>query len=100
MQDYGAYVVADSAWNATTIAMQEGVSAEFLEEFGFNFTQTVDGCDQENGGCAFLQEVWKIYGMLAVVDNNSNRSVGGGGAPRATPAPALNDTSKCPLSSV
>jgi hypothetical protein len=50
LQGYGAYVVADSAWNSTSIAMEEGVSDEFEAEFGFAFAQRLDSCDTR-GGC-------------------------------------------------
>jgi hypothetical protein len=95
LQDYGAYVVADSAWNSTSIAMQAGVDEEFEQAFGFKFSQTDRHCQQPKG-CAFLQEMWRIFAQLHIVDNNHNRSIGGGGLPRVPPALPLNDTRLCP----
>ena len=95
LQDYGAYVVADSAWNSTSVAMQAGVEQEFEQVFGFKFSQTDRRCQQPQG-CAFLQDMWRIFGQLHVVDNNFNTSIGGGGAPRVPSAPPLNDTRLCP----
>jgi hypothetical protein len=95
LQDYGAYVVADSAWNSTSIAMQAGVDEEFEQLFGFKFSQTDRRCQQPKG-CAFLQEMWRIFAQLHVVDNNFKTSIGGGGLPRVPPAPPLNDTQLCP----
>ena len=96
LQQYGAYVVADSAWNSTSIALQDGVSDEFEREFGFPFEQSDNTCSQTPGGCDFLHDVWKVFAELHVVDNNRNTSIGGGGTPRVARAPDLNDTSLCP----
>jgi hypothetical protein len=95
LQDYGAYVVADTAWNSTSIAMQEGVTDEFAAEFGFDFEQSHDTCEEPDG-CDWLHDVWATFGALHVVDNNRNTSGGGGGSPRTALAPPLNDTSRCP----
>jgi len=96
LQHYGAYVVADSAWNSTSIALQDGVSDEFEREYGFPFEQSDDTCSEASGSCDFLHDLWKVYGKLHVVDNNVNVTIGGGGTPTAPLAPDLNDTSLCP----
>lgn len=95
LQDYGAYVVADSAWNSTSIAMQKGVELEFEEIYGFPFEQNDHTCIKP-AVCLFLSDLWKVYEKLHVVDNNLNSSIGGGGDPRVTRAPPLNDTTLCP----
>jgi hypothetical protein len=71
LQDYGAYVVDDTAWDVHAIDVEKGA------EFG-------------DGG-SFHSDLQRIFTLLAVVDNNSASSVGGGGVPRAPLAPAFGN---------
>lgn len=87
LQDYGAYVVDDTAWDVYAIATEhspEGrVMDEFREVWGFpinaptvNFT-------------AWGRDMKKIFINLYVVDNNGPGSIGGGGKPRVPLAPEI-----------
>jgi hypothetical protein len=78
LQDYGAYIVDDTAWNAYAFGVQDEAIAEFQRVYGYSF-------DGSNG--PFHDDINKLFGALAIVDNNSADSVGGGGTPRAPLAP-------------
>lgn len=69
MQDYGAYVADDTAWDVHAIDIERGA------EFG-------------DGG-SFDADLQLVFTLLAVVDNNGPASVGGGGTPRAPLAAPL-----------
>lgn len=78
LQDYGAYIVDDTAWNAYAFGVQDEAIAEFQRVYGYSF-------DGSNG--PFHDDINKLFSALAIVDNNSADSVGGGGTPRAPLAP-------------
>jgi hypothetical protein len=59
LQDYGAYIVDDAAWNAVYLCAEDGVGPEWSPS---------------------LSDINKIVAALKVVDNNGPNSVGGGGA--------------------
>lgn len=84
-QDYGAYVVDDTAWDVNAIVVEWGPAGRFTEEFeknwGFKFN--TDGSDE------WGQDLIKIYSNLHVVVNNTETSKGGGGTPRQPLAPML-----------
>jgi hypothetical protein len=82
LQDYGAYVVDDSGWDAHYFALEEGVRGEFRNTYGYKF-----GGNQG----AFYEEVMKLFQALQIVDNNSSNSIGGGGKPRAPLAPPFKN---------
>ncbi len=71
MQDYGAYVADDTAWDVHAIDIEKGA------EFG-------------DGG-SFHADLQRIFTMLSVVDNNSASSIGGGGVPRLPLAPIIGN---------
>lgn len=71
LQDYGAYVTDDSAWDATYL----GVDAEALGTFPW-------GDDERADMSEMIQH-------LAVVANNGPDSIGGGGEPRRPLLPEL-----------
>jgi hypothetical protein len=82
-QDYGGYVVDDTAWDAYGISVEWSPDGRFTDEFvknwGFNFST--------NSLSSFGKDMIKIYSKLSVVDNNTARNVGGGGINRAPMAP-------------
>ncbi|QLE57387.1 hypothetical protein [Nostoc sp. TCL26-01] len=80
LQDYGAYVVDDAAWDAHYIEMESGVSEEVRKTYGFNMAG--------NKG-DFFDDINKLFTQLQVVDNNSPNSIGGGGRPRKPLAPPI-----------
>ena len=83
LQDYGAYVVDDTAWNAHAIETENGVQQEFAAEYGHRFGDK---------NSQFFKDVMKMFTSLHVVANNGKNSVGGGGEPRVPVAPPI-DTS-------
>lgn len=82
LQDYGGYIVEDSAWDKWMFITQEGVSAEVQAEYGF-------GLETGGGNTAFKRDMNKLITRLHIVDNNSSSNVGGGGTPRVAQAPAF-----------
>ncbi len=77
-QDYGAYLVDDTGWDAHAIAVEKGVTQEFSNHYGFSFTS--------NSG-PFYEDYMQLFSALHVVDNNALDNIGGGGSPRAPLAP-------------
>lgn len=84
LQDYGAYVADDTAWNAHALAIENGVLQEFEYEYGHKFG------DKKSG---FFQDVMTLFTVLHIVDNNSPDAIGGGGNPRTALAPAIDASS-------
>jgi hypothetical protein len=86
LQDYGAYIVDDTAWNVYAIETEWSpngkVTSNFEYDWGFPM---VDGSLASN----WALDMKNIYTKLSVVDNNSATSIGGGGIPRIPLAPAL-----------
>ena len=80
LQDFGAYVVDDAAWDCHYLCAEKGVAAEVEKTSGLKF-------DDKNG--ALFGDVNALFALLAVVDNNAPDSIGGGGKPRAPLAPPL-----------
>ncbi|NJN38678.1 MAG: hypothetical protein HC790_08090 [Acaryochloridaceae cyanobacterium CSU_3_4] len=84
LQDYGAYVVDDSAWDAYGFAVEKGVPTEFQEAYGYRF-EYFKGSHKN----PFHTDIVKLFNALHIVTNNDLRSVGGGGTPRVPLAPPL-----------
>lgn len=83
LQDFGAYIVDDSAWDAFDFSAEIGVQEEFKEKYGYDFT---------GRSGLFQQDVKKLIEALHIVDNNSPESIGGGGEIRRAPrAPELQE---------
>lgn len=80
-RDYGAYLVDDTTWDAHTVNMDKRVldSGEW----------------PGSSDLAFHAQLQKVFQLLAVVDNNTAASVGGGGTPRAPLAPCFHDDEEC-----
>jgi hypothetical protein len=81
LQDYGAYIADDSAWDAHDLSVERGVPEEVKAKYGYAMTG-YDG--------PFWEDMNKIVTVLAYVDNNSESNVGGGGTPRKALAPRLH----------
>ncbi|BCL34857.1 hypothetical protein [Nostoc sp. MS1] len=84
LQNYGAYVVDDAAWDAHYIGMESGVSEEVKQAYGLSIAT--------NKG-DFFDDVNILFSQLQVVDNNSPSSIGGG-KPRRPLAPPLTQDKK------
>jgi hypothetical protein len=82
LQDYGAYVVEDTAWDAHAFCVEQGVFEEFRTTFGYDFEGT-------NG--PFYDDYMKLFKVLHIVDNNGPRNIGGGGTRRAPLAPPIGN---------
>ena len=80
LQNYGAYVVDDTAWDADAFDSQSGVGTEF---------QRVYGMPIETSSGPWRDDVMKLFAALSVVDNNSPTSIGGGGTPLQPLAPDI-----------
>lgn len=87
LKNYGAYVADDSAWNAIDFAVEQGPEGKVKDEFPARWGYNMNMGDKSHPWFRDLQD---IFANLHVVDNNSPSSIGGGGAPRAAGAPALN----------
>jgi hypothetical protein len=90
LQNYGAYLVDDSAWSSTSICIENGPAGSFATQFmsDWGFALTTNGTTG-----AFATDIAAIVAALYVVTNNTATSVGGGGTPLQPLAPALVDPS-------
>jgi hypothetical protein len=82
LQDYGGYIVDDTAWHNHAIAIEKDAQEEFTTTYSYRF----DG----NSG-AFYDDVNKLFQALYIVNNNSPNTVGGGGSPRQPLAPSIGN---------
>ncbi len=73
LQDYGGYIVDDTAWDSHGLGIEKGVEEEFAVNYGYAF-----------GGYSgdFHSDVNHLFQALQIVDNNAPSSIGGGGDPR------------------
>jgi len=87
-QDYGAYLVDDTAWDVYAIETEWGPAGRVVDEFKevWGFSMTPYSTDEP-----FARDIRLIFTNLHVVDNNGPRSIGGGGTPRQPLAPPLKD---------
>jgi len=87
MQNFGAYVVNDSARSVFTIATETGDAStlnQFQTDWSFPF-ETVDA----SGSSSWGHDLQTIISHLSVIDNNGPNSIGGGGTPLQPLAPPL-----------
>ncbi len=82
LQNYGAYVVDDAGWDCHYFGVEKGVLEEFRKTYGYNFSG-------KSG--TFYEDFMKLFQALSVVDNNGQKSVGGGGTPRVVLAPTIGN---------
>lgn len=86
-QDYGAYLVDDTAYDSYAIMTEWGPDGRFADDFeknwGFNF-------NQKTKDSPWGRDIVRIFTNLYVVDNNSPKTIGGGGKLRAPLAPKFN----------
>jgi hypothetical protein len=88
LQNYGAYLVDDTAWSAYAVCVENGAAGSFEAQFqaDWGFSIDTDGTTD-----AFAQDMQTLISALSVVNNNTASSVGGGGTPLqalALPLPA------------
>ncbi len=79
LQDYGAYVVDDTAWDVYGLAVEWGpdglVTDEFQKAWGFSMTP-------QSRNTPWVRDMDRIFTNLYVIDNNGPQRIGGGGKPR------------------
>jgi hypothetical protein len=82
LQDYGGYIVDDTAWDTYAIALENGAEDEFKSTYGYSF-------GKDSG--AFYQDINQLFQTLSIVDNNTAETIGGGGTPRQPLAPPIGN---------
>lgn len=81
LQNYGGYVVDDTAWEAHSVGIEAGVLQEFEYAYGYSF---------EGTSGSFYDDMMAIFGALNVVTNNGPNRIGGGGDPLVPFSPNLD----------
>jgi hypothetical protein len=85
-QDYGAYLVDDTAWDVYAIVTEWGPQGRVKEEFESVWGFSMSTSDQNS---AWAKDMRTIFTNLHVVVNNAPERIGGGGEPRVPLAPPL-----------
>jgi hypothetical protein len=85
-QDYGAYVVDDTAWDVYAIVTEWSPKGRFTEEFERNWGFPMD---EKSKDSPWGRDMDRIFTNLHVVDNNAPNRIGGGGTALAPLAPQL-----------
>lgn len=81
LQNYGAYVVDDTAWDSHALAVENGALQEFEYAYGYSF---------EGDSGPFHDDMMALLGALNIVTNSGPDQIGGGGTPRVPLAPELD----------
>jgi hypothetical protein len=78
LQNYGAYLVDDSAWSSASICVENGPAGVFEQQFqgDWGFALATNGTTSD-----FAKDFTTLLANLSVVDDNGPSSVGGGGTP-------------------
>jgi len=86
LQNYGAYVVDDVAWAVYALCVELGPDGDFTQQFqsDWGFTMT-----PSSKNTPWARDMDRLFGVLAVVDDNTAATPGGGGTPLQPPAPPL-----------
>jgi hypothetical protein len=79
LQNYGAYIVDDTAFDTTLLNVEQGVNEEFTAAYGYSM----------NNSATYRNELKKLVEALRIVDNNTPATVGGPGTRRAPLAAPL-----------
>ncbi len=80
LQNYGCYIVDDSAWSCYAWSAEAGVVDEVQAKYGINL-------NTNNKSDSYYQDSMKLIQSLYIVTNNSPTSIGGGGTPCKPLAP-------------
>lgn len=80
LQNYGAYIVDDSAWDCYALSVENTVVDEVKEKYGISLAG-------DSG--AYFEDIQKMIENLHIVTNNTKDSIGGGGTPVKPLAPDL-----------
>jgi hypothetical protein len=85
-QDYGAYVVDDTAWDVYALVTEWGPAGRVTDEFERVWGFEINPRGRDN---PWARDMDRIFTNLHVVVNNAPDRVGGGGQPRAPRAKPL-----------
>gem|GEM_PF-1730004 len=85
-QDYGAYVVDDTAWDVYALVTEWGPAGRVTEEFKRVWGFDINPRRRDN---PWSRDMDRIFTNLHVVANNRPDRIGGGGAPRVPLAEPL-----------
>lgn len=86
-QNYGAYLVDDTAWNVYAIMTEWSPEGRFDQLFKKNWGFSMK---ESNKNTPWARDMDRIFLNLHVVDNNSPSTIGGGGQPRMPLAPGFD----------
>ncbi|WNR45986.1 fibronectin type III domain-containing protein [Paenibacillus roseipurpureus] len=81
LQDYGAYIADDTGWDSYGWDMDKNAYGEFQEKFGYGFDA---GSGSTGSAGDWYKDNVALIKALAIINNNSPTSVGGGGTPRVS----------------
>jgi hypothetical protein len=85
-QNYGAYLVDDTAWDVYAIMTEWGPAGRFNDEFMKNWGFSMKAKSKDT---PWARDMDRIFLNLYVVDNNSVLTIGGGGKTLQPKAPAF-----------
>jgi hypothetical protein len=86
LQNYGGYVVDNTGQSRWDFAVERGPAGKFVDQFLADWNIQFDGDDRTTD---WAHDISAIFLHLAVVDNNTPTTIGGGGTPRQPLAPAI-----------
>lgn len=87
LQNYGAYIVDDSSGANFVLNAETGPDGSKRDEFKRDWGYDLQAVVRDN--TPWVRDLQRLVPLLAAVDNNTEATPGGGGAPRQTVAPAL-----------
>lgn len=93
LQNYGAYVVDDTAWDAQAFALESGALQDFEHAYGYSFEVAEYDKYDKNAHPeteSFYQDMEALFEALHVVTNNAPDNIGGGGDPLVPLSPELD----------
>jgi hypothetical protein len=87
LQNYGIYIVDTTGGPGYAISVEDGVDGSFAAQFQKDWTFPMEQRAKDN--TPWTRDFQRLITLLQVVNNNSPTSIGGGGTPLQTLAPAL-----------
>lgn len=87
LQNFGIYIVDSTGGAAYAISAEEGPDGSFANQFKADWGFPIEGRVRDN--TPWTRDFQKLITALHVVDNNTVNTIGGGGTPLQTLAPAL-----------
>ena len=81
LQNYGGYIVDDTAANRGIMCIEYGVNQQFQQKYGYSFNA--------GKGTDFYSDLLMVFKELKIVINNNQTSIGGGGEPIQPLAPPI-----------